>query len=199
MTILEARSSPLARWLHAFAFLWVVAVSCGVAMVWRYTLTPGSAAVAPDHWPAELGISRPASKATLVMTVHPKCPCSRASISELAVLAANCGSGLSIDILFVEPQGLVIDVKSTELWQSAEHIPGATLLGDPHGALARQFGAATSGQVFLYDIDGTLRFSGGITDSRGHAGNNAGRSAIEAIVRAEMPGAIRTPVFGCAL
>jgi hypothetical protein len=42
-------------------------------------------------------------------------------------------------------------------------------------------------------------FSGGITASRGHEGDNAGRAAIEQLVRHERADRLSTWVFGCAL
>ena len=48
------------------------------------------------------------------------------------------------------------------------------------------FGVATSGQVLLYDPNGELRYSGGITRSRGHPGANAGRAAIESLYHAAL-------------
>lgn len=133
------------------------------------------------------------------MFVHPNCACSRASLSELAVLAANCPGALSTDIVFADPPGLVRQIESNDLWQSAAEIPDSTLIRDRNGTIARKLGAQTSGQVFLYDADGTLRFSGGITAERAHAGSNAGRSAIEAILHNQKPIAQATPVFGCTL
>jgi hypothetical protein len=46
---------------------------------------------------------------------------------------------------------------------------------------------------------GSLVFSGGISDARGHEGDNPGRTALMAILTGGHPAAIRTPVFGCYL
>ena len=186
-------------WVSPLVALWLLCVACGIASFDRYTLLPGSPAFASEQRPQAIGPSHTSGCDELLMVVHPNCPCSRASMSELAALAASCEKPLSIRILFVEPPGLVEDVETTELWHSAQHIPGAALIRDTNGALSHALGATTSGQVYLYDRGGTLRFSGGITDSRGHAGNNLGRSAIEAILHDQSPGTICTPVFGCAL
>jgi hypothetical protein len=51
----------------------------------------------------------------------------------------------------------------------------------------------------LYDVNGRLLFSGGITGSRGHAGDNAGRTAILALLHREASGRNDTFVFGCSL
>ena len=70
---------------------------------------------------------------------------------------------------------------------------------DGDGQEARLFHAVTSGQTVLYDSQGRLLFSGGITASRGHSGDNAGRSAIVSLVNAEVPDRTETLVFGCPL
>ena len=68
------------------------------------------------------------------------------------------------------------------------------------GREAARFGAATSGQTFLYDARGGLLFSGGITGARAHAGDNAGRSAVVTLLNGTGgPAAPRTSVFGCPL
>ena len=48
-------------------------------------------------------------------------------------------------------------------------------------------------------LRGDLLFSGGITFARGHAGDNAGRTAIEACAAGQSPGYRQTPVFGCPI
>jgi hypothetical protein len=70
---------------------------------------------------------------------------------------------------------------------------------DPEGLEAGRFGAETSGHTLLYGTDGRLLFSGGLTASRGHAGENVGESAIIALVNHQTPLRSQTLVFGCAL
>ena len=72
-----------------------------------------------------------------------------------------------------------------------------------HGRSGRRRGArfhvTTSGQTLLYSAAGELLFSGGITFARGHAGDNAGRTAIESYSAGDSPGYRQTPVFGCPI
>ena len=79
--------------------------------------------------------------------------------------------------------------------------------GAPHGrpavkhravAQARRFGVETSGQTLLY-AGGSLAFSGGITGSRGHAGTNAGETALIALLTRGDADRRGTSVFGCPL
>jgi hypothetical protein len=87
----------------------------------------------------------------------------------------------------------------TDLWDSAESIPGVHAIKDPAGSFARQFGASTSGQTLLYSPARRLIFNGGITASRGHSGDNYGRGAILALLHGEKPARKAAPVFGCSL
>lgn len=70
---------------------------------------------------------------------------------------------------------------------------------DDNGAEANRFHAATSGQTLLYDAAGRLLFSGGITGSRGHSGDNAGQTAIVSLVNSGAAELTETSVFGCPL
>jgi hypothetical protein len=105
---------------------------------------------------------------------------------------------LRAHVLFVRATGTP-SAETTELWRTAAAIPGVTVTDDHDGREARRFRAATSGYALLYDDLGGLRFSGGITGSRGHAGDNLGRSAVAGFLEDVLPADERSPVFGCAL
>lgn len=102
-------------------------------------------------------------------------------------------------VLFLKPTGSSTDWEKTDLWQSAARIPGVNVVPDDHGHEARRFHAVTSGQTALYDSDGHLLFSGGITSARGHSGDNAGRIAIVALLNTGDSDLTETAVFGCPL
>jgi hypothetical protein len=106
---------------------------------------------------------------------------------------------VSAQVLFYEPEGASTDWAQTDLWQSAEQIPGVSVYRDPDGRESERFGATTSGYVVLFDKGGKLLFHGGITGSRGHYGDNAGKSALDALIAEQSPTANKTLVFGCSL
>jgi len=175
------------------------AVIAGSGALWRYASSAGDSGKAPASWPAASALVRSATGKTLVMFAHPQCPCTQASLGELALLMARSGSGLDAYVVFLEPDGVSDEWTHTSRVEEAACIPGVTVFFDKNGREARVFGAATSGQTDLYDAGGRLLFSGGITAARGHSGDNAGRDAI---VEWASTGAARrtcTPVFGCAL
>ena len=70
---------------------------------------------------------------------------------------------------------------------------------DENGLEAARFGAQTSGHTLVFDSNGRLVFSGGITATRGHVGANAGENAVLAALRQQIPERGRTSVFGCSL
>lgn len=199
----RSRSTPARtlarRLLPAGILIWLVLVGIGLWSLWGYENTPGEAAKPPQQWPSVSRIQLGAKHPTLVMLAHPRCPCTRASIGELARVMAHGHGRLSAYVLFVRPAGFDDDWAHSDLWQSAAGIPGVQVVSDPDGLEARLFNAATSGQTVLYNTRGQLIFSGGITAARGHHGDNAGQSAIIAIVNAAAPERNQTDVFGCPL
>lgn len=179
--------------------LWLLVVGIGLSVLLSYENTPGVAAKPTALWPADSRIQRAPDRDTLVMLVHPHCPCTRASIGELASLMAQSQGRLTAYVLFLKPAEFSDNWEKTDLWQSAASIPGVRPIIDYDGVEASRFHATTSGQTVLYDAEGHLLFSGGITIARGHAGDNAGRSAIVSLVNAKVAEQTETPVFGCPL
>jgi hypothetical protein len=177
---------------------WIAAIACGSRMMLKYESTPGAVGVVSHLWPSASTIHRPAGRPTLVMLAHPRCPCTRASVGELAQIMAESGGKVSAYVLFIKPSGAGADWDQTDLCRSAAQIPGVSVVSDD-GTEARRFGAETSGHTFLFDPEGQLLFSGGITASRGHAGGNAGESAVLAAIKDPSRKPVRTMVFGCSL
>jgi hypothetical protein len=188
------------RLLTFFALMiWGSACGFGIWKAERYANTPGKSATGEAQWPAGSALTREPKRATLVMFVHPQCPCSRASIGELSQIMAHSGGRLQAYVLFVRPDGIAPGWEQTDLWRSAAVLPDVKVLVDPSGRQARQFQAATSGQTFLYDAEGRLLFRGGITSARGHLGDNAGQEAILSLLEKGQTHSPTTPVFGCQL
>ena len=186
-------------WLSVVSFLWVCGVVLGMWKVLDFEKTPAFVSGISGHWPPGVEISLAMEGFTLVMFVHPHCPCTTASLSELSSLMADCQGNLSADLFFLRPPGFSESWSRTDHWRNAGKIPGVRLFLDENGAVARRFHSATSGQSLLYDPRGMLLFQGGITDARGHAGDNVGRSSIRSIVRGEEPVSRKTFVYGCSL
>ena len=136
-------------------------VAGGIVLLWRYASTSGLTATPPDAWPAESTIARAPGRATVVMMAHPHCPCTRASIAELAVLMSRIGDRADAHVLFLRAEGAGTDWEKTDLWHSAAAIPGVAVHSDDAGTEAARFDASTSGQTVVYDTGGRLVFRGG--------------------------------------
>lgn len=187
------------RLLAASSIVWILLVIAGLVILWRYSLTAGPASDHPGHWPPSASTPIPADHPVMVLFLHPQCPCSRATIRQLARIQSKTQDRIEYRIFFLQPDGFSSDWVETDLWRSASEIPGAKLFHDRNGSEARLFGARTSGQAVLYDSRGRLSFAGGITPGRGHEGDSKGSDAVIAFARtgnATCPGA---PTYGCSL
>jgi hypothetical protein len=187
----------------AAVVLWLPLTAFGISVLWRYSTTPGRAADPPAKWPSGAPISRASGRSTLLLFAHPECECSAASLSELGILLAHAGGSLEADVFFTLPASQAGAWRKSKLFSQARAISGVQVFEDPESRVAQQFGAYTSGQTLLYDASGRLLFDGGITAFRGHAGDNAGRSVISALLQQKIPRTeklpVVTPVFGCSL
>jgi hypothetical protein len=179
--------------------VWLLAVSVSMAMLIGYANSPGDPGSPPTEWPTASRLPLGRDHSTLLMFVHPRCPCSRASMGELELLMARSQRCLYARVVFVRPPGVAEDWVKTDLWKQAAAIPGVTVHVDEDGVEAHLFRSETSGETLLYGQDGGLEFQGGITESRGHSGDNVGRSAITDIVQNGFSKPVRTRVFGCSL
>jgi hypothetical protein len=183
----------------AFGIAWLAVVALGQRAMLNYDFVAAQPATPPATWPANSRVPRIAGLPTIVLTAHPHCPCTRATIEELALLMTRLHGQASAAVVFVRPPGVSEDWEKTDLWRSAARIPGVNVISDVDGLEAARFGAQASGQTILYGADGDLQFSGGITASRGHSGDNLGRNSIVALVTTGESTTNHTSVYGCSL
>lgn len=185
------------RRLAGVVLCWFALLGGGWYWVYRHETTAGATGERHERWPASSTLARASDKATLVMFVHPGCPCSAASFAELDAALDTIASRPRILLVFVGHLG---GDAPTANWRAAGRVAGATRVLDPGGALgeAGKFGVRTSGHVVVYDDHGSLLFSGGITGARGHAGDNVGRRALVDVL-AGRTAATQHRVFGCSL
>lgn len=193
----ENRKTKIILWLSIFA--WMFAIFVGLIFLLRYESAPATSGTSPSVWPTNSQIQLTKELPTLVMMIHPRCPCSRASIGELEKLMTQEQGKMSAKVLFVKPQNFPDEWEKTDIWSSAAMIPGVEVGVDYAGIEARRFGSYASGQVMLYSEEGRLLFSGGITASRGHLGDSDGERTIAAILNKKAAESSTMPVYGCPL
>jgi hypothetical protein len=185
--------------------LWLCAVAAGWCWIDTHdfqTIAPAKKGIA-DRWPGDSALVRHDGRATMVVFLHPKCPCSRASLHELEQLLD------SLDGATKTPPELIVDATvpvsadngwyETDTLAFAQKLEGADVFVDRGGAEAARFGATTSGTVMMFDAAGKRCYAGGVTGSRGHEGANASRDCLEQLLRGNDHVAHEMPTFGCRL
>ena len=179
--------------------VWIVVLTSGFFALWRYAYEPGRSADAQREWPAASRVARDPHRPTLVLLLSPGCPCSQATLAELARLLARAPHRPAIRAIVDTSGAGETPIGQTRLGQTLQSLPGVETVVDRDGREAAAFGGYVSGQTFLYDAAGRLQFSGGLTAARGHEGDNDGVDAVVAML-ADGPAPIdRTPVYGCVL
>ena len=174
------------RWLLIAIVVWLLLVMAGLGILMMYANQPGRKGEPAAYWPAASESRYSPSKSTLLVFAHPRCPCTRATVDELAWVMTRCRDSVDCRVLFVQPAGKSQQWVQGDVWVTAS-IPGVTVCADREGRLAEVFGAETSGHAMLFDSAGKLRFEGGITPSRGHRGSNLGREQIVQLAMLERP------------
>lgn len=189
------------RWWLTLAgvLLWGCSIGAGMRFLSAYAATPGIKGSSPPHWPAESSIRRSTDGFTMVLFAHPRCSCTKATLDELAVIQGQSGNRIHPYILFLDFSEEGKQWHETSLWKQASELPGITVGLDEGGREARRFGVATSGHALVYNANGELVFSGGITGRRGEAGMNEGRRSILDLAQSSTTAAAGTRVFGCSM
>lgn len=180
--------------------VWLAIIITGFVVLADYEATPGMRGELQERFPELAEITLAKEHFTLIMFAHPHCPCTRSSLEELARITARGGDRMSSHLVLFQPTSAT-DAWSqgSALWRQAKRIPDLRIRIDSGGRLAEEFGVQTSGHVLLYDSSGVLRYEGGITSSRGHAGDNYGKTAVLSLLRDGTAERQQAPVFGCPL
>ena len=144
---------------------------------------------------------------TLYLFMHPRCPCTRATITQLdRVLTASGFERAELPAVVVVATIPSDAVENDDAWRKsdtlcmASELPNATVQYDAGGVKARSFGAQASGSVALYTADGRMLFAGGITVSRGHEGDCLGaEQLLQQIENPNQQIPVTAPTLGCRL
>jgi hypothetical protein len=171
----------------------------GFLILAQEEFTPVPVVAQGPLFPAGSAIPLSPRQPTLILFVHPLCPCTRASFHELSALLAEVPHKISLVVVFTIPKGLPGTWKQGDLWQSARELSDTQVMEDQDGIESRRFSVNGSGHCLLYAPSGRLLFSGGITASRGHEGENPGRLALVSLITTGHAAVDKTPVFGCSL
>lgn len=189
-----------------------MAAAWGVAAlsVWAWTVryefaTPAAGSLGQvQRWPEASHLQLADDRPTLLLFVHPRCPCTSASVHELE--RTLTGSGLSgaeqpqVTVVASIPRNAGDDWHASSTVSRAAGLPKTEVRWDDGGVETTRFGASISGTVMLFGQDGALLFAGGVTSSRGHEGDNVGCDRLLSLLsHRQNDKQPSTPVFGCTL
>ncbi len=186
---------------------WALLVGAGMWWQFRADSTPGAQGNAPAMIPVISGVPGDTPGPTLIMAIHPRCPCSVASLHELErVHNAEGNTPLRIILLVGTPEPV-----DDEWREAVERVRASATFAhvvlDAGGRQAEILGMKTSGSTCLYDAGGRLIFSGGLTVARGVEGASVASDRLIELLHTTFgkstPGVaregVKTPVFGCEL
>jgi hypothetical protein len=201
---IPSRCSRQAAWLLGAALIvWTAAALGGWYMMAAYGFGVDAKALAgvPDRWPASSSLTLDGQRDTLALFIHPRCPCSRATVAELERLQSLVSPEAlpAIRVVASEPRDADGRWSSSPLTLRASRLPNATVERDPGGVESALFAVRVSGTVLLFDQHGERLYAGGVTMARGHDGHNAGLQAVVDLLSDRPVRSTIIPPFGCTI
>lgn len=193
--VLEIRRTPG----MALFVVWALLLAAGAGALSRYEFKGSVPAGLADQWPDNPVVRLDTERPTLLMFLHPRCPCSAASIAQLDRVLTRYPGRFRVCVLIARPAGVPEHWEEGANLEAARRLPDSTLLLDQDGAIAQRYGAVYSGTVQAFGREGNRLFTGGITASRGHEGESLGSLSLLDIGAGETPSVAEMPVFGCPL
>jgi|GEM_PF-6008619 len=174
-------------WRILIFSLWGLAIGTGTLYAMKLDAAPGAAGQ------AKVTQIQTNTMPLLVLALHSQCPCSLATVDNLAELAAEMPNRLRVLAVITGPNS-----HDCPVLKALQSVPNVQVKFLSESEILTQYGARTSGQAYLYNQKGQLVFSGGLTSSRGEVNDAAGIDAIRNVLEGK-PAIKSTPVFGCAL
>lgn len=177
---------------------WLTLCVAQCAALVDFSLTPGNDTRPPNRdvsasaWPAP-------SEFRAIVALHPKCPCSWATLTELDHLLRAADGRLACRLLCFRPKDAADDFCDTRLMKAAANLLHTQIVIDPEAKQASQLGMTTSGAMVIYDAAGQLAFYGGVTTARGHAGPSLVTESIERLLDDGLMPVSCHPAYGCSL
>lgn len=179
----------------AVLLAWAGLLGAGFALLQRYESTAAHSAPAPA---VENPLFRDGKLFSLVIALHPHCPCSRATVGELVKIYSHAPDKAKITVLAFKPLDEPDSWIESSALRTLEKLSPHVVI-DTNGVMATSLSLNTSGQIQLYSPEGKLLYNGGITAARGHSGDNAGESTVLSLLRNEITTAANAPTFGCSI
>lgn len=177
-------------------FVWIAVCLSILYLLAEYSSLKGVRGINPNKFPVEGNINFIEDKFNLLFFVHPKCPCTLASFNELKKITSRISKPYVTKVIFSIPEGFSNDwAKESRLYKNASFLGEKNLVLDKDEFNSKLFNIKTSGHLLIYNSKRELIYSGGVTGSRAHEGDNLySDNALKAI---ETNSSQEGEVFGC--
>jgi hypothetical protein len=190
------RSRPL-RIATAAGVLWLGSILGWSSLLAKHQFRPGTVSTFKQDWPQASRLHPSPDSLTIVVFAHPECPCLSATLTETERLQTLLREPCRLFVVFADDPAF--DLLRSRHFRRVSDWKNAVVVRDADKHEIALFGARTSGQVFIFDKDRRLLFSGGITESRAHEGDNPNLERAVAAGRSHAPNVVLTRVYGCSL
>src|SRR5882762_11463884 len=120
--------------------LWLGLIVVGYAWLLRYSFAVGKAATAPGTIPHGLASSAPSARPQLLLALHPRCPCSRATLTELAKILSRAANACDVTVLLYRPADKPDSWLEGALLDTCRQL-NCRICPDPDGRLAASLGS----------------------------------------------------------
>ncbi len=181
-------------WLGA----WSVLIVCGLLWMTAYSMSPGETFTPLLERPDDTEISFSENQPTLLVFLHPRCPCTRPTIAALERLMVR-KHDIVLQPVFYLPDTQTVAWAQDEYWDRLIDLGAHEPVIDINGHLAGQFHATTSGHALLFSTDGRVQFWGGITSGRVHEGDSLGLTMLTRVLDGIPVSEPSFPVYGCSI
>jgi hypothetical protein len=191
-------------WFRRYRREWTFGLAVGVMAVvclhalFAHAFLPSETRKTRRHWPAGSTLKRSAGRSHVVIFAHPGCPCTQATLTNLAELSERLSGRFDLSVVFVTRGLDPRFVARAPVVHAAQQLRTALVTQDD-GRAAQSFGASVSGEVFAFDARGRSVFHGGLTAARGHVGDSDGLRQLEQALTGSSGSVVEAPVFGCRL
>ena len=199
MTLRAVYQEICAKKIFIFFSVWILMLLGGISLLTWYSNKAGATGNPPESLSATVPVTDRTKPYQLLMFVHPRCSCTHASIRELKRLLTHCSESVSCTFFSFLPSGETEEWAQSGILKSINDLPDVKVLDDINGEWATAFGVRTSGHILLYDSEQKLRFSGGITISRGHEGTSRANSILAGLITDRVQSSHSYPTFGCPI
>jgi hypothetical protein len=177
--------------------LWLLVIVGWSAFLTQHAFRPSTGTAFSQDWPKQSHLVPSPDNYTVVLFAHPECPCASATLAEMERLRALAGDAFRLIVVFEDDPAF--DLSASRNFRQVSGWNNVVLIRDTARRETELFGAKTSGQMLIFNKDRRLLFKGGITESRGHEGDNDYLQQAVLICRSQSSKVAITPVYGCSL